>query len=234
LAAAGQKLADDCVIRIWDLDSEDVQILDAGDGKGVWMLSFTPEGRLLSGGWGGLRLWNLDTGNYDQLVEDPSGARLSPDGRYVLGAKVVGTKSSVFVYDLRERTSRELSELGPLPWSLAWHPGGQYVAVGSEDGVIRMSRVEGGEPHLFLGHSGLISDLAFDPEGSWIASVSRDGTLRIWPLPEGQPFHTLPHGDLLAKLRALTNYRVLPDRESISGYRLSLDPFPGWDETPTW
>ena len=33
--------------------------------------------------------------------------------------------------------------------------------------------------------------------------------IRLWPMPEGQPFHTLPYEELLAKLRSLTNLRVI-------------------------
>jgi len=42
------------------------------------------------------------------------------------------------------------------------------------------------------------------------------------------PLHTLPHAELLAKLRSLTNLRVIRDPGSPNGYRIDLGPFPGW------
>jgi hypothetical protein len=53
-------------------------------------------------------------------------------------------------------------------------------------------------------------------------------------MPQGPPFHTLPYEELLDRLRAVTNLRVVPDEESASGYRIEIDPFPGWAEVPEW
>ena len=46
--------------------------------------------------------------------------------------------------------------------------------------------------------------------------------------------HTLPLDRLLAKLRALTNVRVVADPEAETGWKLDHDPFPGWETTPDW
>ena len=51
---------------------------------------------------------------------------------------------------------------------------------------------------------------------------------------DSQPFHTLAYEELLARLRAITNLRAVPDRQSTSGYRLEACPFPGWKTAPTW
>ncbi len=53
-------------------------------------------------------------------------------------------------------------------------------------------------------------------------------------MPEGQPFNALPADEFVARLRSLTNYRVVRDEESFTGYELDLGPFPGWEELPTW
>jgi hypothetical protein len=47
------------------------------------------------------------------------------------------------------------------------------------------------------------------------------------------PLHTLGHGALLARLRSLTNLRVVED-PSAGGYRLDVGPFPGWEKPPDW
>jgi hypothetical protein len=37
---------------------------------------------------------------------------------------------------------------------------------------------------------------------------------------------------ICTKLRTLTNLRVVRDPDSETGW--ALDPFPGWEEVPTW
>ncbi len=48
------------------------------------------------------------------------------------------------------------------------------------------------------------------------------------------PLQTLPHDELIAKLKTLTNLRVVRDEESITGWKLEVGPFPGWETVPTW
>jgi WD40 repeat protein len=90
------------------------------------------------------------------------------------------------------------------------------------------------EPHLLYGHSALVTSLAVSPDGKWIASAAEDGTIRLWPMPEGTPLHTLPYDELLAKLRSLTNLRIVSDPGSATGYKVEPGPFPGWAKFPEW
>ena len=43
-----------------------------------------------------------------------------------------------------------------------------------------------------------------------------------------------PYEELLAKLRSLTNRRVVPDPESATGYSLEPGPIPNWAVAPEW
>ncbi len=43
------------------------------------------------------------------------------------------------------------------------------------------------------------------------------------------PLHTLPHDELIAKLKTLTNLRVVRDPESATGWKIEVGPFPGWE-----
>ncbi len=75
-----------------------------------------------------------------------------------------------------------------------------------------------------------------DPKGRWIASGGIDRVVRLWPMPDlsKPPLHTLPREELIAKLKTLTNLRVVRDPESSTGWTLTHDPFPGWETVPTW
>jgi WD40 repeat protein len=92
------------------------------------------------------------------------------------------------------------------------------------------------DTYLLLGHEHAIWALDIDPLGRWIASGGDDSTVRLWPMPDlsKPPLHTLPHHELIAKLKTLTNLRVVRDEESSTGWKLEVGPFPGWETVPTW
>ena len=229
----------EAVVRVWNLDTREVTLLDAGDGKPIGSLEFMPDGRLLSTGPGGVRLWNLQEKTSTLLIET-SAARAVPstDGRYLLlfraEARPGGAVGAASVYDVENKRSWDLSSHGSEITNVAWASTGQVVT-GSRDGIVRVGKVTGEEPHLLIGHESMVWGLQAAPGGRWIASTSDDGTVRMWPMPEGQPFHTLPHDELLDRLRNITNYRAVEDAATPGGYRLDFEPFKGWKrEPPRW
>ncbi len=104
------------------------------------------------------------------------------------------------------------------------------------DGIVRVGRLSTPEPHLLVGHKGVIDRVAISPDLRWIASTGEDNTLRLWPMPDldKPPLHTLPHDELVAKLKSLTNLRAVRDDKSATGWTIELGPFPGWKDVPTW
>ncbi len=87
-----------------------------------------------------------------------------------------------------------------------------------------------------FGHEGVVEYVAISPDRRWVASTGEDDTLRLWPMPDldQPPLHTLPHDELIAKLKSLTNLRVVRDPGSAVGWKVDLDHFPGWKDVPTW
>ena len=229
----------EAVVRVWNLDTREVTVLDAGDGQPSPGLEFMPDGRLLAAGPAGLRLWDLRTRTSTLLMEGRAVRAVpSADGRYVLvfraESRPGGAVGTAAMYDMQNKRSWDLPSHGSEVTAVVWGPSEQVIT-GSRDGIVRVGKLTGEEPHLLMGHEGTVVGLQLEPGGRWIASGGDDGTVRMWPMPEGQPFHTLSHDELLERLRAVTNYRVVEDAATPGGYRLDFEPFKGWKgEPPRW
>ncbi len=54
------------------------------------------------------------------------------------------------------------------------------------------------------------------PSAAGLRLAAMDQTVRLWPMPDlsKPPLHTLPREELIAKLKTLTNLRVVRDEES--------------------
>jgi WD40 repeat protein len=228
------------VVHVYDLERRTSQVLDPGDQQPLYNAAFWPDGRVLSAGGGGVRLWDLTTGRSTLVLEGGLVAQGSADGRRLLGIRARlgpgGAVGTALVYDLERKETRLLETHGNQVISVAWHPSERLVVTGSRDGIVRVGPVTGEEPHLLLGHEAGVRGLQVGPDGTWIGSASEDGTVRLWPLPaDGPPLHTLPLDELLARLRSLTNFRVARDASAAGGYRLDFEPFTGWNrKPPTW
>ncbi|MEO8053860.1 MAG: protein kinase [Acidobacteriota bacterium] len=244
-------------IRVLDLSTGEERTLDTharGDGgcekegsllEGAAMPEWLSDGRLVSDGDAGLRVWDLTTGTSEQLrpckklPEDIGWLLATPDSRGVVrldpASKTAGT-SSLSLFDLASRTTREITSHGNRIVSFALDGAGTILVTGSFDGVVRVGPLAGAEPHLLFGHTGPVTSVAVSPDGRSIASGSDDGTIRLWPMPElsRPPMHTLPHDELLAKLKSLTNLRAVRDPASDTGWKIEIGPFPGWKDVPTW
>ncbi|PWB75214.1 MAG: hypothetical protein C3F15_06440, partial [Holophagae bacterium] len=244
-------------VRILDLSTGEERVLDThpegpdrceepgssnwGYAEAVWLR----DGRLVSDGDAGLRIWDLATGSSRLLrpcrkLQPSTGLVLlaTPDSGTVLRLDMaiqVGETSSLSAFDLASGDEREILSHGNRLVSLDLDPTGTILVTGDRNGVIRVGPLTGEEPHLLFGHTGPVW-VAVSPDGRWIASSDSDGTARLWPMPDltKPPLHTLPHDELLAKLKSLTNLRAVPDETSGTGWRLEVGPFPGWATVPEW
>jgi len=86
-----------------------------------------------------------------------------------------------------------------------------------------------------LGHTSRATGVAVSPDNRWVVSVA-GSEVRLWPMPDlaKPPLHTLPHDELIAKLKTLTNLRVVRDDSASTGWKIEVGPFPGWETVPTW
>ncbi len=77
-------------------------------------------------------------------------------------------------------------------WSVAFVPGGQTLASGSEDNTIRLWDAGAGkELQTLKGHSGWVQGVAFARDGKTLASASWDNTARLRDVATGKTIHVL-------------------------------------------
>jgi WD40 repeat protein len=210
--------------------------------EGVNSLDFLDEQTLITGGWGGIRRWDLASGT-QELVVATDGHRQMRASR-AAGIAVHWDWASdrrpgleqIELVELASGRTRTLGGFGDDVESADLDPTGTVLATGHRDGTVRVGRLDGGEAHLLPGHKVTVSRVAVSPDLRWVASSDEDNTLRLWPMPDlsKPPLHTLPHDELLAKLHSLTNLRAVRDPNSSTGWTIELDPFPGWRNVPTW
>jgi WD40 repeat protein len=109
---------------------------------------------------------------------------------------------------------------------------GSVAVTGDWEGAIWVGPVSGETPHLLTASAVPVTSVDISPDGRWIASGHGDGTIRLWAMPDldEPPLNGLPRRELLARLRSMTNLRVVPDPESPGYYRVrAVGPFPGWE-----
>lgn len=181
-------------VMLWDRVTRQRVPLPDAQGKPVWSVALSPDGRVLatSSYDRTTRLWDPATGELKKTLPVPAQAlAFSHDGRW-LGL----AGDQVQLYDVRAGTL--LPPLGKAPGTpdaLAFSPDGKWLAVGSAYDAPRIWNVatRAAGPPL----SGRSAALVFSPDGSILAAAGLEdsGTVlqvwstRTWASPRRLPVH---------------------------------------------
>ena len=149
------------------------------------------------------RIWDVESGAESVRLTWPNCAqygfagvaRFYPDGRTIVtagrGGFVYGGQESwhpaiwdgdrgTMVASLR-RTDPHPDWKDPVSTALAISPDGERLAIGYDDGVVRLLSRSGALMKSLRGHGrGVVCVLAFTPDGRRLLSACDDGTARVW------------------------------------------------------
>jgi len=217
-------------IVVRDLRTDGLRRLAPGHDARLYGLWFVPGDRLLSASEVGLRLWDLRTGGHEVLNTDChlwNGA-VDAAGRLFVGEN----PRRAILWDLAARTARELPIAAEGLACLVISSDGRHVVAGRAGGEVHFLPLDASAPHILPGHGDTVWAVSLAADGQTIVSAAADGTVRRRRVPRGQPLQTQPLSELLATIRGRTNVRAVGDVDAAAGYRLRLDPFPGWASPP--
>ena len=122
----------------------------------------------------------------------------SPDGRWWLTVCSRDTNSSIlpsgsWLWDLSAAKLQPrpfLRSLGPEVMAAAYHPNGQTLLLGCQDGSARFWDV-GGDKQTgpTLAHASAVTAVAWSRDGRRILTGSRDGVVRLWDAATGDAMY---------------------------------------------
>lgn len=72
-------------------------------------------------------------------------------------------------------------DAGPLGANqVAFSPSGKMLAVGSDDGLVRLVEVDSSTVSSLSGHRDSVQSVTFDHKGETVISAGTDGLINIW------------------------------------------------------
>ena len=189
--------SDDKQVILWNAKTGNLLRSFPGHRNSVFNVAFSADGRQLLSASADkrLRLWDVASGITRRIYQGHeaglTSVALQGDRLYTASNDATVRRWTLTTPD------QWIWETGGEPQSAAISPNGKSVAVGMEDGTLRLYGLPDGKP---LGepkdaHSGEINRITFNGDGSLLATAGSDGKAKLWQLDaEGKQLtalHTL-------------------------------------------
>ncbi len=162
-------------------------------------VAFAPDGETVvsCGTSSEIAIWSLANLERGQVldagsIQDDRGrlaAAYSPDGKRL----AVSGLGAISVWSIQNgRFRRTLRIVGPTAHSLAFSPDSKLLALGGEDGVVRVIDPGTGVlVHQLRQHRDTVRTVAFGPRGDRLLSSGQDRSVILWDLESGKPIRNL-------------------------------------------
>jgi len=216
---------DDDTVKIWDLETGELQKTLWGHDGPVQSVDISPDGQTIaSGSWDNtIKLWDLATGELQQTLtghnNNVMSIAISPDGETLASgtSDITGGSgdNTIKLWDLATGELQQTLSLGTAQSDsvthLAIHPDGQTLISSDYSGVIKIWNLTTGELQQTLtGYPDSIRSFEISPDGQTLVVghseliappwMRRDNTIVVWNLTTGELQEVLsvlePNSDL--------------------------------------
>jgi len=170
-------------IRIWNATRGTCERVLELDGKSVFGVAWSPDGRMIACGTdgGAIYLGTTKQEKFKKIYQHQGAVHSiawSPDGKSLASASNDGT---VRIFTLnRESEPKVLFGHEVEVYAVAWSPDGRLIASSGTDRSIRLWDATSAEKGILRGHERHVTDLAFSADGLFLASISWDHSVCIW------------------------------------------------------
>jgi WD40 repeat protein len=195
----------DGTARIWDVESGRELVVLEGHTDQVWSAELNVDNsRVATSSWDGtVKIWDTSTGEALLTLRPPNWSEFdalyqitfSPDGQLIVVCAYYPFEEDVaWVWDA---DTGELLFTLPTdndPFTPAFHPNGDLLAIGDSKGTTTLWDISSGEGKLITrmeGHTTGIHGIVFDPPRERLATASGDGTAKLWDARTGDELLTL-------------------------------------------
>lgn len=177
----------DGVVHLWDairVSKKPLMTFTGGLGS-IRSVKFSPDGHAIAaGGTAGVGIWKASEPEpvlFNRLRDaDVRSLAFAPDGRQVVAA---AGRCVLSIDSLTHRGTEVLHAAANYFRCLAFVADGSMLALGCDDGSVRLWDVPSSEERCVLGGTmSCVGAIAASPDGKWIAASCDDFVIRVWDL----------------------------------------------------
>jgi WD40 repeat protein len=191
LAASG---GFDKTVRLWDAGTASGVAAMAGHEGGVLSVAVAPNGGLVASGGNDrtVRLWDVEAKQARQVLTGHNAhveaVAFAPQKGKLRGELLASAdmEGRIRFWTLDGAATDNFESGSPRIRSLAFSPGGEWLAGGGSDGMVRIwDAADRTELVRAVAHRNTIYGVAFSPSGKLLATAGFDRTIRLWELSAG-------------------------------------------------
>lgn len=172
-------------IRVWDVQSQQIELTLEGHEKNVLSVVFSPDEKYIVSGSLDLtiKMWNAKTGALMHSLEKHSDnifdIAFHPNARYFASAS--GDKS-IRLWDIESGTVlKTYAGHEGAVLDIEFSPDGYFLYSASVDGTVIVWEVAtGAKLYSYILHDGAVNALAVTSDGNYVATCGKDGKVLVW------------------------------------------------------